>query len=444
MSIVSFTAGNLADYVHGELVGSADSLCCGAAIDTRESIVGKVFFALKGKHVDGHDYVGKAVENGCAAVVVKRPIDVAVPVIIVDDVKCALLQLAKARREAMQFKSVIAVTGSVGKTTTKDFLSCLLGDSAVASRRSFNNDLGIPLTILDGERASILIAEVGANEIGEIEPLAKLIQPDIAILTSIEKAHLEGFGNKKTVLTEKVKLLQAVHKDGIVIVPDTIGLSACTIEAAKITVGNSRGADVRVITAIDSDGFAMLTIEDITVKLSMLGEHNAMNAALAVVAAKHACPTISLALLLERASLVQAAEGRLCEKEVGGIVFIDDSYNANPASMRSALELFTKRTATRKVLVLGDMLELGESSHTEHRLLSTVIEKVDADLIILVGEAMREALGSFAAICVDNVDDLASITSLLRPRDLVLLKGSRGLCLERIIDSWRKTKVLEH
>jgi UDP-N-acetylmuramoyl-tripeptide--D-alanyl-D-alanine ligase len=188
----------------------------------------------------------------------------------------------------------------------------------------------------------------------------------------------------------------------------------------------------------------MLTIEGTTLTLSMLGEHNAMNAALAFVAAKHANPEIATATLLGRASAVCAADGRLCKKEVGGVVFLDDSYNANPASMRSAMELFAKLQANRKVLILGDMLELGESSHAEHRRLATVIEKVGADLVILVGEAMQEALGSFAAICVSTTEELDDIHALLKPRDLVLLKGSRESHLERIIESVRNSKVLEH
>ena len=444
---MSFTSGQLAQYVHGALIGPADTLCCGAEIDTREAISGKVFFALKGTQTDGHDFVGKAVENGCSAVVVERVLDdhdVTVPAIIVEDAKRALLQLAEARRAVMEFESVIAVTGSVGKTTTKDFVASLLGETAIASRRSFNNDLGVPLTILNGESAVFLIAEVGANDIGEIEPLAHVVRPDIAILTSIEKAHLEGFGNTETVLREKAKLLQAVHRDGIVVIPDTLDVSGCKIDARQIKVGKTSTADVRIETAINSEGFAMLTMEGSTVTLSMLGEHNAMNAALALVAAKHANPNISVMTLLDRASSTCAADGRLCKIEVGGIVFLDDSYNANPASMRSAMELFAKLKATRKVLVLGDMLELGENSHAEHRLLASVIEKAAADLVILVGEAMQEALGSYAAICVSTTEELDTLHAFLKPNDLVLLKGSRSLHLERIVESVRNSKVLEH
>jgi len=355
-----------------------------------------------------------------------------------------LYDLAKARRVELNCDAVIAVTGSVGKTTTKDILACLLGDRVVASRNSFNNDLGVPMTVLDAEGAQFLVAEIGANEVGEIEPLAALVQPDIAILTSIGEAHLEGFGDRKTILQEKVKLLEAVPKDGYVIVPETIDLASTNISALIVTVGESTSADIQVSMGIDEFGFATLSMHGEEVKLSLLGQHNAMNAALGIVAASYANQEVSISELLVRVCNAGAPKGRLRKVEVGEIVFLDDAYNANPTSMRSALELFSGLKANRKVMILGDMLELGTSSHSEHRLLAGVIEKADADLIVLVGKEMKAAVGSSAAICVENINDLQSITSLLRPRDLVLLKGSRGLCLEKIIDSCRQTKVLEH
>ncbi len=441
---MSFTSGQLATYVNGELHGQLDVECSGAEIDSRQPLDGKVFFALQGEQADGHDYVGEAVANGCSAVVVERTCIVRVPVVVVRDARRALFQLAEARRTEMEFDSVIAVTGSVGKTTTKDILGCLLGDNVVISRKSFNNDLGVPLTILEGESANYLVAEIGANDVGEIEPLAKLAQPDIAILSSIEKAHLEGFGNQSTVLQEKVKLLQAVHGSGYVVIPDTVDVSLFDIAATVVRVGQTDSADVQIFTGIDEHGFATLSMDGEMVTLSLLGEHNAFNAAMAIVAARFALQDVSIVDLLQFACKAVAPEGRLRDIVVGEITFLDDSYNANPASMCSALQLFSQLKAVRKVMVLGDMLELGESSHAEHRLLAPVIENAGAELVVLVGNAMEEALGASSAIFVQNADDLDSVVSLLKPNDLVLLKGSRGLRLERIIELVRKTKVLEH
>ncbi len=442
---MSFTTEQLATYVNGELHGSLDASCSGAEIDTRQPIAGKVFFALQGEKADGHDYVEQAVSNGCSAVVVERFCDVEVPIVIVDDARRALFRLAEARRKALDFESVMAVTGSVGKTTTKDILGCLLGNTAAISRKSFNNDLGVPLTILDGESAKYLVTEIGANNVGEIGPLAKLVRPDIAILTSIEKAHLEGFGNKETVLQEKVKLLSAVHQNGYVIIPDTIDVSGFSFDATIIRVGKSKSADVSIHTGTDDCGFATLEMNGEKVTLALLGEHNALNAALAIVAASRACNETTSSEWFQLASLASAPEGRLQKVEVGKITFIDDSYNANPASMRAALQTFSKLKASRKILILGDMLELGDSSHAEHRILISAIDKVGADLVVLVGCAMEAAAaGTSTAMYVQNADELDSIITLLKPNDLVLLKGSRGLRLERIIDLFRETKVLEH
>ena len=441
---MSFTTKQLAGYVNGKLNGRTDVVCCGAEIDTRQPLDGKVFFALKGDHADGHNYVEQAALHGCSAIVVERDCDVTVPYVIVDDARLALTQLAKARRLEMAPDAVIAVTGSVGKTTTKDILACLLGQQAVASKNSFNNDLGVPLTILEGENAKYLVIEIGANDVGEIEPLARLAQPDIAILTSIERAHLAGFGDCATVLQEKSKLLESVHEHGFVIIADTIDISEMSIEATIIRVGQSDSADVHVRTGIDEFGFGKLEIDGKSVTLSMFGEHNAKNAALAVVAAKYATRSDSAATLLNLSCNARTPEGRLCKIKVGDITFLDDSYNANPASMRSALKLFTTLRATRKVLVLGDMLELGDSSHAEHRLLATVIENVGADLIFLVGVEMEAAIGGTGAIYLQDAASVDSIVSLLKSDDLILLKGSRSLQLDRIIDLVRQTKVLEH
>ena len=440
---MSFTTGQLVKYVHGKLLGDSEVCCIGAEIDSRRQLAGKVFFALKGEQTDGHDFVQSAVENGCAAIVAERFCAANVPVVVVEDAKNALFQLAVARRNEMQFDAVIAVTGSVGKTTTKDILACLLGDKVAASMDSFNNDLGVPLTVLDAEHADYLVAEIGANAIGEIEPLASLARPDIAIITSIEKAHLEGFGDMKTVLREKGKLLQAVPASGFVIVPDSIDVSSLAISASIVRVGMSDSADVQLKTGIDCNGFATVSIDGNSATLSLLGEHNAMNAALAVIAVSKTNRGLAISELLALATNAIPAKGRLATTVVDGISFVNDAYNANPASMRSALQLFSKMQAKRKVLVLGDMLELGESSHCEHRSLVSCIENANAEVVFLVGDEMKAASSVGASIQLD-VSDLDSIVPLLKRDDLVLLKGSRGLRLEQIIDLVQQTKVLEH
>jgi len=440
---MSFTTSQLASYLGGELIGDATIECEGAEIDSREPLHGKVFFALRGEKVDGHDFVEHAAANGCSAVVVERNCHLQIPAVIVKDVRRALFDLASARRNTLPAEKVIAITGSAGKTTTKNILAHILGHKATSSRKSFNNDLGVPLTLLDAEQAEYIVAEVGANDIGEIQPLAELVQPNIAILTSVGKAHLDGFGNRATVLKEKAALLQSLPAEGTAVVPDTIDFDGIPIAATLCKVGMTDSADVSIQVGVTDEGFGMLELDGHRVVLALFGEHNAQNAALAVVAARCVLPQAKTEELLQLASEVIAPTGRLQRIEVGEIVFFDDSYNANPASMRSALRVFSGITCTRKVLILGDMLELGECAHAEHRLLASSIEQVGADLIVLVGQSMKAAAQLPACIYepVASEEAIARIASLLQPSDTVLMKGSRGLCLERILETIQRMKV---
>jgi UDP-N-acetylmuramoyl-tripeptide--D-alanyl-D-alanine ligase len=425
------------------LIGQSDAQCFGATIDSRECSSGNVFFALQGEQVDGHAFVRNAEQSGCSAVVVEREVEVDIPQIIVRNVRESLFDIAMMRRSELPARSVIAITGSVGKTTTKDMVAALLGENVVASKKSFNNDLGVPLTVLAAENAEYLVAEVGANDVGEIEPLASLVKPDIALLTSIDCAHLEGFGNKETVLREKVKLLQALSSDGIAIVPESIELEGFSIQGRTCTIGTSKNADVQIKTGIDAMGFATLAIggaDEVT--LRVLGEHNAWNAAFAVVAA-HFATGLCFSVLMALVAKVESPHGRLRRIEVCGITFYDDSYNANPASMRSALDFFSSLELKRKILVLGDMLELGESSHAEHRLMTVFIEKVQPDVVILVGQCMKVVSESIPSVHEMVASELAMkrIASFLQEGDSVLIKGSRGMALDRIIELKQQTKV---
>ena len=440
---MTYTTGQLATYVSGTLIGNSDVQCLGATIDSRECEQGNVFFALEGENVDGHAFIENAIEMGCSAVVTKQKIETSVPAVQVPDVRKSLFELAMARRAQLPVQNVIAITGSVGKTTTKNIIAELLGPRAVASKKSFNNDLGVPLTILAAEQAEYIVAEVGANDVGEIEPLAALVQPDIGILTSIEKAHLEGFGTKDVVLQEKAKLLEALPSHGFAIVPDWIELTNFDIKATICRIGTSEEADVHLKTGLDSDGFASISIDGHVEPLSMLGEHNAWNCAFGIVACLKACQDTSMQSLMRTVSSIPPPEGRMQLKEVNGVTFIDDSYNANPASMVAALDLFSTLEARRKVLILGDMLELGEHAHAEHRSLAQAIAQANADLTILVGSNMNAVSQSIPCIYEpdSSPEALERITSLLKNGDSVLLKGSRALRLERILELAQHTKV---
>lgn len=436
---MNYALSYIVEAIGGTLLGDETVLWSGAEIDTRRDVQNKIFFALQGEKTDGHAFINKAIEGGCAAVVVSKDVSASVPVIQVEDPRRALFALAKFVRAKKNVQTTIAITGSVGKTTTKDLLANLLGSQASVSPASFNNDLGIPLTLLGGGETENFVIEVGANACGEIEHLANLVDPDVAIITSIQKAHLEGFGSVEAILYEKSKLFEVLSSDGVAIFPLDVQVDKTKLACETVMVGESKDADVRVRTRCDEQGFAMLDIGAGFVTLRVLGKHNAMNAALAVVAAQCAFRRLgeeySLHELLKRVSSFEGTAGRLMKKEINGVTVIDDAYNANPASMQAAIEMFSSMSCARKVLVLGDMLELGDQSGVEHTRIGGIVAKHAFERVVLVGEAMASA----AKLLPDAVHEekycdqtMHRIANTLQHGDVVLLKGSRGMKLERI------------
>ena len=450
---MNYTTSGLSNALGGTLCGDSTATWKGAEIDTRRDVRGKVFFALQGTQADGHKYINDAIEGGCAAVVVSQPIEATVPVIQVADTRKALFRLASVVRSQLKVRTTIAITGSVGKTTTKDLLTRLLGDTVTASPASFNNDLGIPLTLLDAVGSKNIVVEVGANKPGEIEPLAKLVAPDIAVITSIQKAHLEGFGSIATILQEKTKLLDVLHDKGVAIIPESVPVDAFEFGCDVVIIGESDASDVRVRTGCDDDGYAMLDVGEGFVTLRLLGKHNAMNAACAIVAAKYTLARLgqskSLHALLQEVALHEGTQGRLERVVVPSlksgsgseITFIDDSYNANPASMKAAIEMFSKISGRRIVMVLGDMLELGEHAEVEHRKIGGMLSNIDIDQLFLVGREMESAAKVLPCATYESESSdgaIARIATFLQDGDVVLLKGSRQMKLERIIAYFEK------
>ncbi len=436
---MNWELSHIVEATGGTLQGDPTVMWSGAEIDTRRDVTNKVFFALQGEQIDGHEFIEKAIKGGCVAVVVSKNVTASVPVIQVEEPRKALFALAKSIRTKINLQTAIAITGSVGKTTTKDLLASLLGTNAVVSPASFNNDLGIPLTLLGGATAKNFVIEIGANACGEIEPLVDLVDPDIAIITSIEKAHLEGFGSVHAIFQEKIKLFESLNRDGIAIVPLDVQVDKTKLACEIVTVGESKDADVRVRVSCDEHGFAKLDIGAGFVTLRMLGKHNAMNTALAIVAAQFAFrrqgEEYSLHELLQKVSNFVGTAGRLMKTNINGVTVIDDAYNANPASMQAAIEMFSSMSGVRKVLVLGDMLELGDQSDVEHTRIGGILAKHAFEQVVLVGEAMASAAKLLPnAVHEEKYCDqtMHRIANTLQHGDVVLLKGSRGMKLERI------------
>ena len=413
--------------VGGMWLRRATSAIRGAEIDTRRDVAGKAFFAMRGSQADGHDFLGLAAEGKCAAVVVEREVDVppGPGVLLVQDCRRALLAAGRAWRASTNAR-VIAITGSAGKTTTKELtgavLRSVLGDDAVhASPGSFNNDLGVPLTFLGAGNARVVVVEVGANARGEIAPLADLISPHVAVLTAIGPAHLEGFGTVRNILHEKGQLLSAVEAVGAVIAPEDIDLASVPLRAPLQTVGVPGAAS---------------------------GRHNEINVELAVAAA--AATLQSMAVEFDMADLRAAAafcdplpgRGTVCH--IAGIEIVDDAYNANPLSMAASLAAFAAAETGdhRRVVILGDMLELGPAAADAHAALADDLRRYAFDLVMLVGANMRHAAsGADVHEAVASDAAMHRLADHLKPGDRVLLKGSRGLELERIMEALARQRT---
>ncbi len=445
----------------------------GIALDTREPMPGKAFVALRGERFDAHDFAADAVERGAALLVLERLPDAVAPrvpahiaVLEVADTKRALADLARAWRAELTGTRVVAITGSAGKTTTRRLVESVLATelSGSASPKSFNNDIGVPFTILAAKREHrFLVLEIGMNQPGEILALATLARPDISVITMIGRAHLEGLGSVEAIAREKSAILVPLD-DSVPGAGPRLGIvhgDSPTLEPAIRTRGvraplrrfGQRGADLDLrLTARTptAQGQRIVVNGARHFDLALPGEHNAVNA-LAAIAVGDAFG-ISEAHIREGLARVEPAAMRLERVERGGVRFFNDAYNANPDAMAASIRAFaelTSETPERRVLVLGDMLELGDQAAALHREVGSVAAAVaratPIALVIAVGtqaaatiEGLRTEGFAGEAHAFDRIDErtLASIQTAIRPGDRVLLKGSRGSRMERVLEAF--------
>jgi UDP-N-acetylmuramoyl-tripeptide--D-alanyl-D-alanine ligase len=413
-----------------------------------------LFFALPGARVDGHDFVPEVLGRGAAAAVVSR--DVVVPeglqdrLVRVPDTLRALGASGRAFRREWD-GLVIAVTGSNGKTTTREMIHHILSKYMPCKRspKSFNTNVGVPLTIFQvrpEDRA--LVTEMGANASGEIAELAAIAEPDIGVITCIGESHLEGFGSLDGVAMGKSELIAALPHHGVAVLnaddpkfPFLKSRSACRV----LSFGFNRKADFRarrLASAADSCEFVIRG--DLRVKLSAPGRHNAMNALAALAVADHL--GLDLAGAAEALSDFRLPEMRYQMQLIGGVHVIFDGYNANPGSMHAALETFRGAAATgRKAAVLGDMLELGAESERLHGVVGEEAASTGLDALWAVGhfasslaQAAKNKGMRGLVECFEDLDAVCGrVREFVRPGDTLLVKGSRGMKLERVMDALR-------
>lgn len=445
-------ASEVARAVSGDHIGP-DRLVHDVVIDSRDAREGSLFFALPGERTDGHRFVADALHRGAAGCVVSRDFSSVPGAIVVDSPGEALIELARFERRAVSWQ-VIGVTGSVGKTTTKDFATAVLRSAfrLAASPRSFNNEIGVPLTILGAaEDTEVLVAEIGAGVIGEIAMLCGIARPDVGVVTAVGPAHLETFGSLQGVARGKAELVEALPPGGVAMlnVDDRVVASfAARTDARVLRFGRHPDASVRAHDVrTDAAGHARFTLvyenECVEVGLGVIGEHM-VTSALGAVSCGIALG-LSLAACAAGLEAARPSPGRMQELTMpAGTLIIHDAYNANPMSMLAALRaLAAVRNRTRAIAVLGPMAQLGASSRDEHERIGRAAADLGLHGLIAVGEQARSiADGALAAgmarqcirWCLDQDEALDVVLNSAGANDVVLVKASRLAHLEEMVE----------
>ncbi|MFC5754584.1 UDP-N-acetylmuramoyl-tripeptide--D-alanyl-D-alanine ligase [Actinomadura rugatobispora] len=435
--------------------GPGDPLVSGpVVIDSRQAGPGALFAAFRGERADGHDFAAAAYEAGAAAVLAERP--VGGPAVIVDDVQQALGRLARGVLARLPQATVIGITGSSGKTSTKDLIAQVVerAGPTIAPPGSFNNEIGLPLTVLRADEGTRhLVLEMGARGVGHIAYLAGIARPDIGVVLNVGTAHIGEFGGREGIAKAKGELAEAVPAGGTAILnadDPLVAAMAARTEAEVVTFGRSPGATVRAADEeLDEAGrprFTLVTPEGTApVELGLHGAHAVANAlAAAAVGRAAGLDAATVADALSRARPASRWRMEVTERP-DGVTVINDAYNANPESTRAAVDVLAHMArGGRAFAVLGEMAELGTGSVAEHAKIGQHVARSGiAGLVVVGANAAPMAEGadqvaSWTGECV-QVDDVgAAVTALsgrLRPRDVVLVKGSRVAGMERVAEA---------
>ena len=466
-----FTLAEVVEATGGTIVragaGGAQSVR-GVSIDTRSIAAGAIFVAIRGAASDGHDYLPQAAARGAAAAIVasgrRHP---ALDCVEVADTLTALGRLAHrhlTRTRTARALALIAIGGAVGKTTTKELTAAAAGalfGSTLSTPGNLNNLIGVPMTIFTlagAHRAAVL--ECGTNTRGEIPKLAQIVEPDVAMVLNVDLEHSEGLGTLDDIANEEAALFSTARRCAVASADEPMVLARIPKHLRRITFGKSPDAHVRLVSRsvgvrsrirveIARSMLAAGVQPFIETEIALLGEAAALNctAAIAGVAAMHPAPLESreLAAITDALAAVKPVAGRLANISIHGIFVIDDTYNSNPRSIRAALA--TAREAAdglgaRLVIALGDMLELGEMSSAAHQEAIREVMRLRPAAFVAVGPEMNAACAAVSHEA-DATDVLAApdsiaaariIAGLVRPGDVLLVKGSRGIAMERVLE----------
>lgn len=435
-----WTLGSIATEI-GVLVGNAHTVVTGVSTDSRSIEAGELFVAIAGEIHDGHEYVAGAMSRGAAGVVVAKGRATAEPRIEVADTGEALLTLAAIRRRELAMP-VIGVTGSTGKTTTKDMLGSAI-PGAWASPASFNNEVGVPLTVLQTPPgAEALVVEMGSRGRGHLELLMPAVRPDVAVITNLGVVHLETFGDTETLAAAKWEIVEGLSPSGTAVLPAAEKRLMRPHHAATVTFGVDEPADIAAVdVSVDPQGRASFTLHtprgDRPVTLSMPGIHQPANAAAAAAAG------LAVGVDIDTIAIgLSAATGSRWRMEIheGRFTVINDAYNANPSSVEAALHT-VRALGGRPIAVLGMMAELGDIAEAEHARMGQLAASLGFATVLIVGEdpGLAQGAGAIARRVASADEALDVLASIIRDGDTVLVKASRSVGLEhlaeRLVDS---------
>ncbi len=458
---MKLTLARLADSLAIKLTGE-DCSFSRISINTRTLNKGDCFIAIKGDNFDAHNYIEQAVEKGACAVIVQRAVDVAVPQLQVPDVRIALGHIASLWRAGFSLR-VAAITGSCGKTTVKEMTTAIFQSAAgqvLATEGNLNNDIGVPLTLMRLNNShKMAVIEMGANHIGEIIQLTNIVKPDIALITNAAHAHIEGFGSIEGVAQAKAEIYNGLKNNGIAIINADDKFADywqeychTTLQEKKlkvVTFGVDNSADISADYTVLEQGFA-LTIKTTAGELSFIlkhyGKHNIYNAlAASAIALSAGCTLAQIKAALENFTNIA---GRLEQKQgIAGSIIFDDSYNANPGSVRAGINAM-QQLEGELVLILGDMAELGQQSEELHYQLGIDAAEMGVSQCFTLGDKSNATYNGFLSVkgglknaqaqhFSDKKVLLKAVKDFLFSSDkrkkIILIKGSRSMAMENVV-----------
>lgn len=438
---------DIANAVQGRLLGN-DLTISGVGIDTRTLRCGDLYIAIKGQHFDGHDFIANAEQAGAAALLVSQSISSPLPQILVNDTRLALAELAGYWRKQLPVK-IAGVTGSNGKTSVKEMIAAIFATqgNTLFTQGNLNNDIGVPLTLLRlNEEHQFAVIEMGANHAGEIAYTSHYAQADVSIVNNIGPAHIEGFGNILGVANAKAEIIESLDSNGIAVINSDDDFYELLVKKAgqrkSVSFGFSNSADIRaenIQSRLDQQGFVTqfyLKTSDggVSIELKLAGNHNVKNAlAAAAVALQFGIDLASIKRGLEHMPPVTGRMQALLGRK--GNIIIDDSYNANPASLQAALDAVSQ--CQQPIwLALGAFGELGSDSATIHADMGAMIKNMPVSRLFATGELARHTVKAFGenGQFFDKQDQLINtLDQAITGKEIILVKGSRAQKMENVV-----------